>query len=160
MAAGVLAEGVEDADGVAALVVGGQADHVPAGGAVEGVGDDAVVTAGAADLAQLALGGLLGSETAGLGAGVLHHRARDVVEAVYARDLFGEVVLRVLRVDVEAPGRDGDGVAVELEAQVGEDLAHGVAVDVGAEYPVHAVHIQLAHQRLGGLGEAVDVSRR
>ena len=157
-AAGVLAERVEDADGVAALVIGGQADEIPDRGAVERIGDDAVVAAGTADSAKMALGGLLGREPAGLGAGVLHHRAGDVVEAVYARDFLCKVVLRVLRVDVETPARDGDGVALHAEAELAQDVAHGVAVDVGAEYPVHAVHIQLAHQRLGGSGEAVNIA--
>ena len=37
-----------------------------------------------------------------------------------------------------------------------EDVAHGLAVYVGAEYPVDAVDVQLAHQRLGRVREDVD----
>ena len=62
----------------------------------------------------------------------------------------------VLRGDVPTPGGDDDLLALQGEAQVGEDGAHGVLADVGAQDGVHAPGIEGDHQGVGVGGQHVD----
>ena len=86
--AGVLAEGVEDLQAVAARIVGRPADLVVVRGADEGVGDDLVEAEAAADLPQLALE-LLQRREAARGAEAAREADRDLVVAVEARAFRG-----------------------------------------------------------------------
>ena len=84
------------------------------------VGDDLAVAERAGHGADAALR-LLRVGVAAAGGLAAHERAGDVVVAVEAGDLFGDVGV-VLH--VAAPGRDDDRVAVELEAEREQDAAH------------------------------------
>ena len=110
---GVLAERVEDLHGIAQRGVCRQTDLVVVRRADERVGDDLAVAERAGHGADAALR-LLRVGVAAAGGLAAHERAGDVVVAVEAGDLFGDVGV-VLH--IAAPGRDDDRVAVELEAE-------------------------------------------
>ena len=148
---GILAQGVQDLQGVPEGGVLGEIDLVVVAGGDEGVGDDLVVPGGAAEIAHPVLGLLGGVEAPALGeAG--GQGIRDGVVAVEAGDFLRDVGV-VLHVG--APGGDQDGVPLQAEAQGEEDAAHLVLGDVGAQEAVDLGGLQLHGDGGGILGDDI-----
>ena len=148
---GVLAQGIQDLQGIPQGGILGQVDLVVVGGADEGVGDDLVVARGAAQGADGVFRLLDGREAPALvHAGV--QGVGDVVIAVEPGHLLGDVGV-VLH--IAAPGGHQDGVAVQLEAQGQQNAAHLRLTDVRAQQAVDLLRLQLHSGGIGVLGDDI-----
>ena len=148
---GILAQRVQDLQGVPEGGVLGEVDLIVVTGGDEGVGDDLIVPGGAAEIAHPVLGLLGGVEAPALGeAG--GQGIRDGVVAVEAGHFLRDVGV-VLHVG--APGGDQDGVPLQAEAQGEEDAAHLVLGDISAQEAVDLRGLQLHGDGGGILGDDV-----
>ena len=149
---GILAQRIEDPQAVAQRRIRGEADLVVIARGDEGIGDDLVKPETAADLADAALAALLGGKAAA-GRDRAGEARGDLVVAVEARDLLGDVGIVL---DVAAPRGHKDRVALEAEAELREDIPHGLLVDVGAEQGVDLLRLKLERHGLQLAGHGVD----
>ncbi len=136
---GVLAQRVQNLEGIAQRGILRHADLVIIRRADERVCDDLVVAQRAHRAADGAVEALLLGKAAARGLAA-HQRAGDLIVAVEARDLLGNIAVML---HVAAPGRDVDIVAVQDKAEGDEDLAHSLFRKVCAEQGVDLVGLEL-----------------
>ena len=149
---GVLPQGVQDLEGLAAGVVLRPADLIVVGGGDEGIGDDLVIAAGTAHAPQLLLQ-LLGVGIAALGGLAPLEGAGDVVIAVEPGHLLGQVVHPQ---HIAPPGGHGDLVAVDGKVQLLQDADHLVPRHVGAQQGVDLLRLQGQDGGVGHIVQDVD----
>ena len=142
---GVLAQRVEDLERAAQRGVRRHTDLIVVGRADERVGDDLVVAEGAAGRAERAVEALRLRKAAARRFAA-HERAGNVVVAVEAGDLLGDVAVML---HVAAPAGDENVVAVQFKAEGEENFAHQALGQVGAEEGVDLLRLELDDR--GGL---------
>ena len=148
---GILAQGVQNLQGIPQGGILGQVDLIVIGGADEGIGDDLIIPGGAAHAAQQVF------------------RLLDIGEATALRETVGEgvgnVVVAVepghfLRnvgvvLHVGPPGGHMDGVALHGEVQGFQDPDHLLPGHVGAQQAVDLFRLQLDRDGVGVFGDDV-----
>ena len=142
---GILAQRVQNLQGVAQRGILRHADLIVIGRADEGIGDDLIVAQRAHSAADGAVEALLLAKAAARGLAA-HERAGNLIVAVEARNLFGNVAVML---DVAAPGRHVDVVAIQDKAEGDKNFAHQVFAEFRAEQGIDLVGFELDDR--GGL---------
>ena len=148
---GILAQGIQNFQGIPQGGVLGQVDLIVIGGADEGIGDDLIIPGGAAHAAQQVFR-LLDIREATAGGETVGESVGNVVVAVEPGHFLRNVGV-VLHVG--PPGGHMDGVALHGEVQGFQDPDHLLPGHVGAQQTVDLFRLQLNRDGAGVFGDDV-----
>ena len=142
---GVLSQRIENLKALPGEVVLRPANLVVLGGGDKGVGDDLVIPAGPAQLAQPVFQ-LLGGGVAALGGLTPHEGGGNVVVAMEPGHFLGQIGHAP---HVAPPGGNRDLAILHLEAQLDQDGGHFRLGNFGAQQGVDLVRLQGEYRGLG-----------